>query len=155
MRGLLPSPPPLFVSLGIIPARAGFTSTVAGVLGVSGDHPRACGVYREISDGAVYYEGSSPRVRGLPLGRSVRALERRIIPARAGFTHPVPSEPIHAQDHPRACGVYLCILAHTAALPGSSPRVRGLHEAHRDELNTRRIIPARAGFTRSNPEAYD
>ena len=66
VRGLLPSPLPLFVSLGIIPARAGFTFMSALASARPTDHPRACGVYDIATDSDRLTRGSSPRVRGLP-----------------------------------------------------------------------------------------
>ena len=51
----------------------------------------------------------------------------RIIPARAGFTEGQPVIWGTEGDHPRACGVYVCLFTRTTA--------------------ANRIIPARAGFT--------
>ena len=70
----------------IIPARAGFTAQhYAEGLWV-GDHPRACGVYPRRMPHARARRGSSPRVRGLRGAVTGVLRERRIIPARAGFT---------------------------------------------------------------------
>ena len=72
--------------LWIIPARAGFTLVQEGDLLVGRDHPRACGVYSDIEHLWPDYEGSSPRVRGLPDGLGLFSVIDGIIPARAGFT---------------------------------------------------------------------
>ena len=64
--------------------------------------------------------GSSPLARGLLLIRSIAVAMSGIIPARAGFTTPLPGVFGVDGDHPRSRGVYF------------RPR----------------IIPARAGFTR-------
>ena len=126
-RGLRRHSADVVVSVGIIPARAGFT----GAGGVRGgrlrDHPRSRGVYDALDQEIRADLGSSPLARGLP--RDVDAADRveRIIPARAGFTTP------HA-----------CLLLTHA---GSSPLARGLrHQGVRRRLLAG-IIPARAGFT--------
>ena len=73
-------------SVGIIPARAGFT--LASFLGSVRwpDHPRSRGVYLGCAGSARAGDGSSPLARGLL--RLVRQRDRvdGIIPARAGFT---------------------------------------------------------------------
>ena len=51
------------------------------------------------------------------------------------------------KDHPRACGVYSRPHGRARHLPGSSPRVRGLHFVTGISNLPTRIIPARAGFT--------
>ena len=70
-----------------------------------------------------------------------------IIPARAGFT----AEDVRARkarkDHPRSRGVYAGGWSAAAAVAGSSPLARGLHHIRRRDRPSRRIIPARAGFT--------
>ena len=71
----------------------------------------------------------------------------RIIPARAGFTAgraPVVGRP---PDHPRSRGVYFCAPRLFSMIAGSSPLARGLLNIDRAKIPTRRIIPARAGFT--------
>ena len=51
--------------LGIIPARAGFTSVAEPALAALGDHPRTRGVYAATLLAAWSYGGSSPHARGL------------------------------------------------------------------------------------------
>ena len=71
---------------GIIPARAGFTSScTTGPTGAR-DHPRSRGVYGLPIPRRVGDHGSSPLARGLPAALTDEADEVRIIPARAGFT---------------------------------------------------------------------
>ena len=133
---------------GIIPARAGFTPHSPAPPGSPPDHPRSRGVYtmrKTIEDAK---KGSSPLARGLLSSRHRRGLRNWIIPARAGFTtHPErPARP--RRDHPRSRGVYASDNLAKASENGSSPLARGLRG---DELVGgvgRRIIPARAGFTR-------
>ena len=91
--------------------------------------------------------GSSPRVRGLQVWVGRADELRGIIPARAGFTPAPLAQADGIVDHPRACGVYSSRAARAASAAGSSPRVRGLLVAGREGGVSRRIIPARAGFT--------
>ena len=126
-RGLLPVMEDGAVRLGIIPARAGFTSRDGGWCCASWDHPRSRGVYSAPDRAARSAEGSSPLARGLR-PRRLRSCHRRwIIPARAGFTKLQRGEdgtitgssplarglraeaavgPYEAMDHPRSRGVY-------------------------------------------------
>ena len=73
-------------NVGIIPARAGFTTPRRREHPISPDHPRSRGVYRVCYSRMHITTGSSPLARGLPrpVVESIRF--RRIIPARAGFT---------------------------------------------------------------------
>ena len=71
---------------GIIPARAGFTSSAAGRGRAARDHPRSRGVYGAQDPQDRYGPGSSPLARGLPLTTIISTLMKGIIPARAGFT---------------------------------------------------------------------
>ena len=94
------------------------------------------------------WPGSSPLARGLrdhqAEGRSVP----RIIPARAGFTPAGRRRSPPKWDHPRSRGVYALIALSTRSASGSSPLARGLRRDHARRVHRRRIIPARAGFTR-------
>ena len=117
-------------SRGIIPARAGFTRTLAWVKGDTGDHPRSRGVYRNAMTRLGEYWGSSPLARGLLCLVLDARQPRGIIPARAGFTCFSSVLICQARDHPRSRGVYA----------GRRPGTR----------RSRRIIPARAGFTRAD-----
>ena len=92
-------------------------------------------------------EGSSPLARGL-LGVTVGRLgQRRIIPARAGFTLPGCEQHRLDEDHPRSRGVYMIVVTFGYAVDGSSPLARGLLRESEDGGDDGRIIPARAGFT--------
>ena len=71
-----------------------------------------------------------------------------IIPARAGFTPGPRPEAPPASDHPRSRGVYRTHPGHPRPGCGSSPLARGLRHVLLRLLQVRRIIPARAGFTR-------
>ena len=135
--------------LRIIPARAGFTVEISRTESTERDHPRTRGVYRGRSEFRGFHEGSSPHARGLRAVRPLRPLQGGIIPARAGFTGSNPATPTVKRDHPRTRGVYLTWSTLGASSAGSSPHARGLHRPGRHRRLHRRIIPARAGFTRS------
>ena len=115
--------------VGIIPARAGFTSHPHRSRTHRRDHPRSRGVYRLKGFMTPTVGGSSPLARGLLLPSLSSTYPYRIIPARAGFTRPCARASRSSRDHPRSRGVYeeYCVSSHS----------RG------------RIIPARAGFTLS------
>ena len=93
-------------------------------------------------------EGSSPLARGLPHRVGEDAGLAGIIPARAGFTVEERVGVGHVGDHPRSRGVYKSIGATVARSIGSSPLARGLRENLSAHSERKRIIPARAGFTR-------
>ena len=71
----------------------------------------------------------------------------RIIPARAGFTSPLPTSDCFIWDHPRSRGVYAAGSGTQRCLIGSSPLARGLLVEVDSRTMCTRIIPARAGFT--------
>ena len=126
-RGLHLISPPREGSLGIIPARAGFTASGGTTSAPPRDHPRSRGVYGKTFMEAGQEGGSSPLARGLPRLHTGRVSRQRIIPARAGFTMVDPSS--------------------AGSLYGSSPLARGLHPVGRGGSQVGGIIPARAGFT--------
>ena len=146
-RGLLDVPLPTEVAIGIIPARAGFTTAASARSGMTGDHPRSRGVYALPAQDHDLALGSSPLARGL-LGRgSGAARQAGIIPARAGFTAPEGDQGAGGRDHPRSRGVYPHLRTTPRVPFGSSPLARGLHTNSRNCDTSTRIIPARAGFT--------
>ena len=114
---------------GIIPARAGFTKIGASSEGPLRDHPRSRGVYGLPDPLGAPNAGSSPLARGLRQRASPR-------------TRP-------PTDHPRSRGVYLLEGGGAAEGAGSSPLARGLPDGGGGQVRHRRIIPARAGFTRT------
>ena len=105
-RGLLPGTPGFRLVFGIIPARAGFTATLAQVEASGKDHPRSRGVYYKEKGAKKWVAGSSPLARGLLLFNAKCDLSYGIIPARAGFTHSGTVAGLEVQDHPRSRGVY-------------------------------------------------
>ena len=104
----------------IIPARAGFTTRLAAAWRASTDHPRSRGVYLWDVACDAEHRGSSPLARGLRPHSRRRSGRERIIPARAGFTHPPPPSSLLRRDHPRSRGVYACgslVSQRTRSLP--------------------------------------
>ena len=90
--------------LGIIPADAGSTMSIAWWDGGGEDHPRGCGEHRVVLIYSPSVEGSSPRMRGALDGRTASCCPPRIIPADAGSTNIGQALGIDEQDHPRGCG---------------------------------------------------
>ena len=147
-RGLLRGPRAVSERLGIIPARAGFTTGSRGREGSTSDHPRSRGVY-QIADWQSHSPGgSSPLARGLRRHEVDGDVLGRIIPARAGFTGAPHVRPCLPRDHPRSRGVYTERTATMLRFVGSSPLARGLHDPQPVLVLDHGIIPARAGFTR-------
>ena len=94
--------------------------------------------------------GSSPLARGLPGRTHPRHRGPGIIPARAGFTREGAAAGAGVRDHPRSRGVYTGGSCAPGNGEGSSPLARGLPTAPSSRVRRRRIIPARAGFTRGH-----
>ena len=134
-------------SLGIIPARAGFTSPRRICPTQTGDHPRSRGVYPPARRQWRLAPGSSPLARGLPTDPGPRPRPTRIIPARAGFTDEPGRRRQLRGDHPRSRGVYVARPARSSSTSGSSPLARGLLGRAELIVEGDGIIPARAGFT--------
>ena len=133
----------------IIPARAGFTLYAVGCELRGEDHPRSRGVYHCCIEDMTMTAGSSPLARGLLPGILQPAVSARIIPARAGFTGCRGGRWCRTVDHPRSRGVYCAPSHYWAGKSGSSPLARGLRVIAEADIGDDRIIPARAGFTRS------
>ena len=92
---------------GIIPAYAGNTPPCPGRAAIHWDHPRVCGEHtlsNRISSGL---RGSSPRMRGTPIGGARWRNTNGIIPAYAGNTRTSNHRTCGAWDHPRVCGEHL------------------------------------------------
>ena len=146
-RGLLLVPFHSHDSIGIIPARAGFTDTDPSSSTRKPDHPRSRGVYGCLCWSGLCALGSSPLARGLRLSVDYVPPMTRIIPARAGFTSWGQRVAALVGDHPRSRGVYSGLAATGILAPGSSPLARGLLRDDGAAACGEGIIPARAGFT--------
>ena len=132
---------------GIIPAYAG--NTFSRFLGMPDgwDHPRVCGEHRLFSIRFLSYRGSSPRMRGTLYEVAADFLGSGIIPAYAGNTKDYREHTPHVRDHPRVCGEHMASQLKFALCSGSSPRMRGTHCQHFNQLHILGIIPAYAGNT--------
>ena len=133
---------------GIIPAYAGSTLQGRAKTCQYRDHPRVCGEHALAGGTSESGKGSSPRMRGAPLG-SVKVLALGgIIPAYAGSTSGAPPAATRRWDHPRICGEHHGRMRPARRFRGSSPHMRGaLPIAYISEA-VAGIIPAYAGSTR-------
>ena len=175
-RGLPLRPPSDDGRAGIIPARAGFTSSSPGEYIYTRDHPRSRGVYgpearTAVADAGIIparagftyslvsretcEHGSSPLARGLPPDAAADAAALRIIPARAGFTGNVMKETGDEGDHPRSRGVYLAALVLRRRRPGSSPLARGLPGRGRQQRLRRGSSPLARGLPHPPDRSID
>ena len=93
-------------TIGIIPARAGFTTSSSFQRLYPTDHPRSRGVYGSTSQPRARAVGSSPLARGLRERCGIWRSRWGIIPARAGFTWRKGVCLAGGTDHPRSRGVY-------------------------------------------------
>ena len=133
----------------LIPARAGKTRPLQRGRQRHGAHPRACGENLLDGDPPPPTTGSSPRVRGKPHLVQFDLGDGGLIPARAGKTDGGPAAGGGPGAHPRACGENSASKSRTRWPPGSSPRVRGKRPGLQRHPARWRLIPARAGKTRS------
>ena len=131
----------------LIPARAGKTPALLRRGGPRPAHPRACGENGGHWPGPSRHVGSSPRVRGKPLGFQPLEQRARLIPARAGKTFLIPRLFLEPWAHPRACGENNLASSISLVKPGSSPRVRGKRRRPFHRVVIDGLIPARAGKT--------
>ena len=92
------------LACGIIPAHAGNTRCETRCTAPHRDHPRACGEHREKDGREKTGLGSSPRMRGTPVGVGQLRGVVGIIPAHAGNTSLACIGLLAWWDHPRACG---------------------------------------------------
>ena len=111
---------------GSSPRMRGMPQSAGNTVRGSTDHPRVCGECRFPGHVQAEYRGSSPRMRGM-LNRDAASLRRRrIIPAYAGNALVMISSPMAPADHPRVCGECKLWSGSPLAMPGSSPRMRGM-----------------------------
>ena len=125
-RGLPDLDPRAGAERRIIPAHAGFTILGFVTVPASWDHPRTRGVYVPRYACSMRVVGSSPHTRGLPHRDMGGLIQRRIIPAHAGFTQQGRAGARHSADHPRTRGVYALADGDDPGQVGSSPHTRGL-----------------------------
>ena len=132
---------------GLIPARAGKTSSRQAAALKKRAHPRACGE-NEVA-GLVHggVPGSSPRVRGKRRSCHQAHRGRGLIPACAGKTSSASLPTCGRRAHPRVCGENAMPCHWVPFAKGSSPRVRGKQASAVLDRTWSRLIPACAGKT--------
>ena len=91
------------------------------------DHPRMCGEHPHFLRFLGCGLGSSPHVRGAPVGLRLVFQAEGIIPACAGSTSFLLYFTIAYRDHPRMCGEHGNVQTGAWKSRGSSPHVRGAH----------------------------
>ncbi len=132
---------------GLIPARAGRTSSTRTTGTRPAAHPRSCGADAVHHFIAEYLPGSSPLVRGGRRQDPHGPRPARLIPARAGRTPRLSGCTVKPGAHPRSCGADAPLKVPEAILSGSSPLVRGGRLRLRATNRPAGLIPARAGRT--------
>ena len=147
MRGTLSDSSPRARLTGIIPAYAGNTKPMLIWWMSPRDHPRVCGEHRLIGGRRHGAVGSSPRMRGTPLGNADLSGANLIIPAYAGNTSWRCGSRCRAWDHPRVCGEHTMRNFPYLRDEGSSPRMRGTLGLIHGSIGNAGIIPAYAGNT--------
>ena len=93
--------------------------------------------------------GSSPLTRGKLKAQCCQVIVIGLIPARAGKTPAQPGRATWFAAHPRSRGENVMIWSHRLRASGSSPLARGKQHNRSIALTSQRLIPARAGKTRS------
>ena len=135
------------IAVGLIPAHAGKTALVIGVLKARGAHPRSRGENGTHSDLAYVTEGSSPLTRGkLDFAHVVLAV-CGLIPAHAGKTALVIGVLKARGAHPRSRGENGTHSDLAYVTEGSSPLTRGKLDFAHVVLAVCGLIPAHAGKT--------
>ena len=133
------------IPMGIIPALAGNTASWTRLSCPQRDHPRACGEHDFDKAAQQLEAGSSPRLRGKPMGQILDGHVRGIIPALAGNTLLMELALNRFRDHPRACGEH-CRHGHAPpVLEGIIPALAGNTPLPARRLRRRRDHPRACG----------
>ena len=135
--------------VGLIPARAGLTSTAHRGWARSRAHPRSRGAHRQSQAQPSKNKGSSPLARGSPLATVGAGMTAGLIPARAGLTPAGSGGSTPSAAHPRSRGAHAAIFGVRAVEMGSSPLARGSPPPASPQQREGGLIPARAGLTSS------
>ena len=98
--------------------------------------------------------GSSPRMRGTHIFRSISNDRTGIIPAYAGNTDCQAPRGACFRDHPRVCGEHVLLILGIIVKRGSSPRMRGTPKNRFSDSTPHGIIPAYAGNTAGSRLSY-
>ena len=137
--------------VGITPTCVGNTWPPFVALWFIQDHPHVCGEYLQALPLACGYQGSPPRVWGIPAVKSSLSLSVRITPTCVGNTPQWPCDWPPRRDHPHVCGEYLLSVILLARLVGSPPRVWGIPCGDLKLQKRFRITPTCVGNTEYHP----
>ena len=132
-------------SYGYIPACAGEAGRLRARIPGRGVHPRVCGGSTQPVESHALLTGTSPRVRGKHVQKFKADLNARYIPACAGEAIPRAAAPNDKAVHPRVCGGSDTARLRSAAVWGTSPRVRGKPPPRSALVQSWGYIPACAG----------
>ena len=143
-----------------VPATARFIPACAGnsvgrkvAHAIAAVHPRVCGELFQFGVVMRSFYGSSPRVRGTPVGVPPAISLPRFIPACAGNSRRLPLPPSDPSVHPRVCGELRASSSTTKSFAGSSPRVRGTRSAVSGAIGSRPVHPRVCGELRPGQAA--
>ena len=110
---------------GLIPARAGTTSSARRAHDIKRAHPRSRGDHGVDAWYAPGETGSSPLARGPPATPPPRCTVAGLIPARAGTTRQNVKSLQAGGAHPRSRGDHMTTAPTRRVAQGSSPLARG------------------------------
>ena len=147
MRGSLGQSVKVVTIIGITPACAGTTGCGSTTDARPAIQPRVCGDYRVHLDLHRDESDTTPRVRGLRIGRITGLCPCRYNPACAGTTHGSGRAGRSSSIQPRVCGDYAIPAEKVARIADTTPRVRGLHLCRTSLQRRQRYNPACAGTT--------
>ena len=134
-------------SRGLIPARAGNTSSTLRVCYAATAHPRSRGEHGWHVSPSVKETGSSPLARGTRPKACTAHYPAGLIPARAGNTVGMFPPRLRRRAHPRSRGEHDQRHVRLTIPQGSSPLARGTQVLTRRHVVFTGLIPARAGNT--------
>ena len=138
----------------IIPAYAGSTLRRSASDCPGSDHPRIRGEHQCAGIRLGERSGSSPHTRGAHPDPRRQPRHGRIIPAYAGSTRSTARPCTTARDHPRIRGEHHVSDGAGSIIVGSSPHTRGALVVFSLDPHFRRIIPAYAGSTFEEFQAF-
>ena len=113
-------------------------------------HPRRYGELTTGSSTSVLSPGSSPQVRGTPIGHGAVHPNQRFIPAGTGNSSWQLASMVFLSVHPRRYGELQHALFLRVGIGGSSPQVRGTRSLRVGEVANKRFIPAGTGNSSSS-----
>ena len=130
---------------GLIPACAGNIWSLRRDRNSSAAHPRSRGEHQRAPRLRRPFHGSSPLARGTRFRLSLRTVNERLIPARAGNTVIAAASITSFSAHPRSRGEHRYASATERWPLGSSPLARGTLSKRVQRRDRLGLIPACAG----------